>query len=90
LHALSFGATTKFERSRMNLPPLDVLLYARSRPDPRERLLILTAVRAAFPALQQDPDWSRQIEALREGIRSTLLRGHRGRLARDAEAAPHH
>jgi hypothetical protein len=77
-------------RDPVNLPPLDVLLYARSRPDPRERLLILTAMRAAFPALQQDPDWSRQIEALREEIRSKLLCGRRDRLARDAEAAPHH
>jgi hypothetical protein len=74
----------------VNLPPLDVLLYARSRPNPRERLVILTAVRATFPALQQDPDWSRQIEALREEIRSKLLRGRRDRLARDAEAARHH
>ena len=52
----------------MNLPPLDLLLYARSRPDPRERLLILTAMRMAFPVLHQDPDWNRQIEALRKEI----------------------
>ena len=74
----------------MNLPPLDVLLYARSRRDPRERLRILTAVRMAFPALHQDPDWSRQIEELREEIRSQILRGRGKRLVRDAEAAPHH
>ena len=71
----------------MNLPPLDILLYARSRRDPRERLLILTAVRMAFPALQQDPDWSRQIEQLREEIASQILRERGDRRGREVEPA---
>ena len=52
----------------VDLPPLDLLLYARSRPDPTERFVVLTAVRMAYPALHRDPDWMRLIQELRDEI----------------------
>jgi len=52
----------------VDLPPLDLLLYARSRTDPRERLVVLTAVRIAYPALHRDPDWMRQIQGLLDEV----------------------
>jgi hypothetical protein len=52
----------------VDLPPLDLLLYARSRRDPRERLVVLTAVQTAYPALHRDPDWMRLLQNLRDEI----------------------
>jgi hypothetical protein len=52
----------------VDLPPLDLLLYARSRPDARERFVLLTAVRMAYPALHEDPDWTRLLQDLRDEI----------------------
>jgi hypothetical protein len=54
--------------SRVFRPPLDVLLYALSRPDPRERFVALTAVRMAFPALRRDPEWTKRLQQLRDEI----------------------
>jgi protein-disulfide isomerase-like protein with CxxC motif len=49
-------------------PPLDVLLYAASRPDPRERFVILTAVQMAYPVVRADPEWTAQLQGLRNEI----------------------
>ena len=52
----------------MSQPPLDVLLYAASRPDPRERFVILTAVQIGYPVLRADPEWTAQLQDLRNEI----------------------
>jgi hypothetical protein len=49
-------------------PPLDVLLYALSRADPRERFVALTGVRMAFPALRRDPEWAKRLQKMRDEI----------------------
>jgi protein-disulfide isomerase-like protein with CxxC motif len=52
----------------VDLPPLDLLLYARSRDDPRERFVVLTAVQMAYPALHRDPDWMKLLQDLHDEI----------------------
>ena len=64
---LGMGARNAYIGS-VDLPPLNLLLYARSRPDPRERFVVLTAVRMAYPALHGDPDWMRALQELRDEI----------------------
>ena len=48
--------------------PLDVLLYALSRPDPEERFVALTGVKMAFPALRRDPEWTKRPQKMCEEI----------------------
>jgi hypothetical protein len=49
-------------------PPLDVLLYALTRPDPKERFVAIAGVRMAFPALRRDPEWTKRLQELRDEI----------------------
>jgi hypothetical protein len=68
----------------VDLPPLDLLLYARSRADPRERFIVLTAVQMAYPALDRDPDWLRHLQALRDEI--GLTEAERAAIVQRAES----